>query len=879
MGDPEADLAREINAHLRLLEDKFTAQGMSRDDARAAAKRAFGGVEQTKEQQRDARSFRWLAGWSMDLKLGIRMLRKSPGLTAIALIALTVGIGGGAAFFEFSNDLVRGRLPFEGGERLVGIVTFDTRTAGVERRTTYEFFQWRGHLKLIEDVGAARLIEPNVTTLDGQTAPVSGAEVSASIFHAIPTPPLYGRTLSGEDERIGSTDVVVLGYDAWHRLLAANPAVIGTTVRLGNTVYEIVGVMPKGFGFPSTQSLWTPLRLDPADLERAAGPAITVFGKLAPGIAAAAAQGELDALAAAAPDAAVHAHLKPRIYPYIESTWADSGPDDGTFLYSLNLLFLGLIGICSANVATLVFARTMTRESEITVRSALGASRARIVSQMVAEALVLTGMAAVVGLAGAAALLRMVRDQWTVSMGPLPFWWDAQLEVETIVYVAFVVILASLLVGAVPALKATTGRMQGRLKTAGSTGGTRAFGRLWTGVTVGQVAFTVMFLTIVAGLTWSTSTTSSQYAGLQFPRDEYLSAMVEVADDGPKGQSYRVLRELQRRMASEPGVRAVTYASSLPAMGGDVFRPEFADGHVPPVATTRSGLLEVRSPRVASNYFDTFKQRIVAGRAFRDGEAGEGREVAIVDESFVRLVLAGRPAVGRLVRHRSRDAEGTPGPWHEIVGVVTDIAQDSSKPVAQTVIYRPLDSRSDWQHFLIVHTAGDAATAGGSLRRAAFAVDPDARLQDVKTLRQVMDEEVSTYRYLVSGYATVAAVALLLATAGIYALVSFTLSVRTREIGIRMALGAAPRRMLTNVLSRSLRQVGAGVVLGAILGVAFLAQGILDTQDFRLSMQTELTTVVTAGVAIFVILVAAVSCWVPLRRALRTDPTQALRAD
>jgi putative ABC transport system permease protein len=293
--------------------------------------------------------------------------------------------------------------------------------------------------------------------------------------------------------------------------------------------------------------------------------------------------------------------------------------------------------------------------------------------------------------------------------------------------------------------------------------------------------------------------------------------------------------------------------------------------------TPAGRVLDVRSPRVAANYFDTFNQRIVAGRGFTEGEASNGREVAIADESFVRLVLGGRSAVGQMVR--SSDRDGRPGPWHEIIGVVTDIVSSPSKPVTQTVLYRPLDARPDWLAFLLVRTGTNPAAMAGTLRRAAQGIDPESRLEDVKTLKQVADEEISTYGYLATGYAVVAAVVLLLASAGIYALVSFTLSVRTREIGIRIALGAAPARMIGAVLSRNLKLVGAGAAFGGTLGVLFLAQGVLDTSDLRLSTQTRLLTAFGGVVGIVVLVVAAASCWAPLRRALRIEPTQALRAE
>src|SRR5687767_8705828 len=248
-GKAEDDLGREIAAHLQLLEDEFIAQGMTREDAAYAARRAFGGVDQAKEHQRDVRSFRWLAGWPMDLKLGARMLVKSPGLTAIGVVALAIAIGAGAAFMEFTRDLLEPKLEVPGGERLVGIKVWNAERRREETRLIKDFDNWQANATQLKDLGGARGIGRDLTTPDGRIDAVRGVEISASAFRLIPTPPLMGRPLRAEDERPEAPDVVVIGHDVWIGRFQARSDVLGLTARLGSTDYTVVGVMPEGFGF------------------------------------------------------------------------------------------------------------------------------------------------------------------------------------------------------------------------------------------------------------------------------------------------------------------------------------------------------------------------------------------------------------------------------------------------------------------------------------------------------------------------------------------------------------------------------------------------------------------------------------------------------
>jgi hypothetical protein len=294
-GRAESELAREIDAHLRLLEDQHVENGMSRDEARYAAKRAFGGVEQAKELQRDERSFRWLAGWPMDLKLGARMLVRSPGLTVVAVVALAIAIGAGAAYREFTRDWTHPTLDVPGTEGLMGVQVWDMDRRKPEWQALADFAVWRHHATTIDNLGAAVGFVRAVVTEDGSTDVARGAEISAAAFEVLPTPPIIGRTLRAQDERPESPPVAVIGHELWQQRFSGDPDVLARSVRIGAVTHAIVGVMPTGFGFPINQNLWIPLKVEPGGLTRGTGPGvITMFGRLADGVRAGGGAGGAD---------------------------------------------------------------------------------------------------------------------------------------------------------------------------------------------------------------------------------------------------------------------------------------------------------------------------------------------------------------------------------------------------------------------------------------------------------------------------------------------------------------------------------------------------------------------------------------------------------
>lgn len=870
----EQDLGREIQAHLQLLEDQFVAQGMSRKDARYAARRAFGGVEQAKEHQRDARAFRWLAGWPMDLKLGVRMLARSPGLTVIAVLALATAIGAGAAYLEFVNDMVRPSLRFAGGDRIIGVRVWDAERSEPQAISGGDIAAWRG-AATVEDVGAYRPLRDHLTTGAGRVPPARSVEINAAAFRLFPVTPLMGRPLQAGDEQPAAAPVVVIGQDLWETHFDRDPAVVGRTVRIGPVVHTIVGVMRGEFAFPVNHNVWAPLKAQGSSGQRRAdddkfGQA---FGRLKPGMSADAARAELTAMLPAG-----DRQLRADVRPYVDSLLSAEASRASleAAVYSGNLVFVMLLAICGANIATLVFARTATREAEITVRTALGASRGRICAQLFAEALVLALVAAAVGLTLAGILGRWIGRIFIDATGqPLPFWRNEALSFTTIVYAIALAAFAALIVGVVPARKATGPQLQGRLREAGAAGSSLKFGGIWTGVIVTQVAVTVLFLSAVASIGWTTLRGRSD-ADVTFPRDHFLTAKMVLEEDaaGSAANGYQsAYSAVAARLRSEPGVMNVTYATEMPGTTFGQFRLDFATPEVAAGAIPHSSGLWSRSAAVGPDYFDTVGAPLLAGRLFTGAEIEGNRPVAIVDETFVRLILGGRSAVGLMVREQPAPAGGTPGPWHEIIGVVGDVTVNPRKRSYDAMLYRPRALGPATPAALLIRTRSAAAPLTPALQAAALSARQDARFAEVKTLERIAEEQALGERMLLRALAVAGAIALLLSTAAIYALVSFTLARRTREIGIRVALGAAPRGIITSTFSRVFLQVGAGIAVAFLPSVALLMRGGGDAGEM-----TGPGLPATLAVSAFVAAVALVSCALPLRRALRIDPMQALRS-
>ncbi len=512
-----------------------------------------------------------LNGLSLDLKLGFRMLAKYPGLTVIGGLAMAFGIWFGAVTFQMFGMITSGKLPLPDGDRIVKIENFDAKIVNEEDRVLYDYQLWRS-MRSITDIGAYRNANANLVDADGTALPVAAAEITASAFRIAPERPLLGRVLQESDERAGAAPVVLLGHDVWTKRFESDPQIVGRTVRMGNRIATVVGVMPEGFAFPMAHSLWMPLRTDVAVVQPRQSIEIKVFGRLAPGMTLENAQAELTTIGRrlAMEHPATHAQLEPQVLPYTQFSMKNN---EMTVVKALSYFFVVvLVLVVCSTVALLVFARTAARETELLVRSALGASRRRIVTQLFAESLVLAGVAAVVGLAAAQLTLTVYGEPYLLmayGIPRLPFWYDFTLSPTTIISALGLAVIGAVVAGVMPARKITRGLGTLRVGAAGSG---VSFGGVWTAVIVVQVALTVAFpsvLMLVRGesrrvAAYDFGFPEQEYLGVTLGVDGALEAAPTLDTASARARLGASLEMLRQRLEAEPGIAGVTFVDELP---------------------------------------------------------------------------------------------------------------------------------------------------------------------------------------------------------------------------------------------------------------------------------------------------------------------------
>ena len=830
---------------------------------------------------RIARVIRGLAGGdaapsALDLKLAARMLARSPGLTLVGGFGMAIGVALGAGAYAVINSYFYPELPLNEGNRVVALAKFNPLREYKDRQVLYDFLVWRREMRTVVDIGAFRTVRRNVISETGQAEPITLAEMTASGFRAARVPPLLGRVLIESDERPGAPEVVVIGYDVWQARFAGDPTVIGRAIRLGRTVHTIVGVMPTGFAFPVSHDYWIPLHLDPnATIAPGTGPELDVFGRLAPGATKQSAQAELamigKRIAAQGPPAL--AELRPRVVAYTDIFVNAEAQGEVTVYTMIRFLIAFLLVVVAMNVAVLVYARTVARTGEIAVRTALGATRGRIVAQLFAEALVLSGLSALVGLGIVAVSLRMF-DDVIASSGGVPFWIHSGISLGTVLYALALAALSAVIVGVIPALRATGAQLRETIGSMGS--GARArLGPTWTVLIIGQIAIAVAILPpalikgvrVVGEATRPAGFAAREYLSSRFLVERDADVAADSSRNAAASDSARLtVTTLLRRLASEPGVAGVTITNAKP---WDTYSARVeVDGGARPMR-------HVAVTTVDTSYFRLFGVRVLAGRDFTaaDEVLPPGDRPVIVNRSFVAEMLgSGRP-IGRRVRYLN---SGDKAPrWMTIVGVVEDFPVAAKTPgQANGMGVYNLTTPGEWaEGQLTIRLRGQTPeTFAPALRRIAASVDPMLQLSEVNSLDAFYREYARGAAQLALVVALVTGSVLLLSAAGIHALMSFTVNQRRREIGIRSALGASARRILTSVLARAARQLSVGVGVGLVVAVALdlLAGG-------EMLEGAGLLTVPATAVFMFVVgLIAAAG---PARRGLRVQPTEALRAE
>ena len=807
----------------------------------------------------------------LDVKLGVRMLVKHPGLTVVATVAVAFAIAVGTVGFEIARQVFWPAIPLPDGNAIVVLRNWnvaDNAPAAASRRD-YEL--WRDGLSTVADLSAVEVEERSIAVGAGPGQPETVAKVTASTFALTRVPALMGRTLLEADERAGAGPVVVVGHDFWKNRLDGAADAVGRVVRISGTPVTIVGVMPPGYGFPQRNAIWRPLHLD--RLPEASPSLSYVVGRLAPGHARedATVQAAAIGLRAATLFPETHGHVRLQVLSLPDAV-SDVSARAVVVLASINVFAVLLAALLCGNVAMLLFARAVTRERELLVRTAVGASRGRLTAQLFAEALLLCSVGAVAGLLVARSVLARAWSEFESQAGPLPFWIDTSLTPTTILYAVGMTLFAAAIAGVVPALKMTSRGVDRRLRAASSGGGGLQFGGVWSVVIVAQVALMTMLPVPLIGV----GADVAREAPAGFPAEAFLTATLAIDrhDDAAAGAEaveaaraarldarYRALAE---RLRQEPGVLGVTYADQMPLMRTRWRGIEMDPGPVAEHGRPCSACAGVVSgdPR----FFDVVGAPVIRGRALTAADAEHRTPAVLVNAFFVDHVLGGHHPIGRRVRFTSTREPGA-GPWHEIVGVVPDLGvSDNRSDYGRARIYQSALPGETGPLRVAIHVRGDPQDFAVRLRELAQATDPALRVIDPTPMPRLAESGSAFWLQLLVGFT---AVTLLVSLAGVYAVTAFAVARRTREIGVRVALGAQPLLVLATVFKRPFLQIALGIGIGAILALGLANNDLADVRldDFGMTAMFALST----------LLCCALACTVPTRRALRIQPTEALR--
>jgi putative ABC transport system permease protein len=886
----ESRMNAEFRFHIEMETDRLMRdKSLAPDEARRRALAAFGGVEKHKEALRDGRGLAWLSGISLDVKLGGRMLRKYPGLTLAGGLALAIAIGIGAGWYDVTSKFLAPTIPLPEGDRLVSIETRNVLTNEPEPRVVRDFLEWRHELRTVEGLGVFRTNTRSLTVDHAVPERLRVAELTAGAFATARVAPVLGRALLDSDAAPGAPSVILLGYDVWQRSLGGRHDVVGSVVKLGNTPATVIGVMPGGFGYPVNHDAWAPLPLRALYGALEGGP-VGVIGRLAPGVTLEQADAELRVLGerAAAALPATHVHLRPRVIRLGEA------PDfsDIARIAMSNLPGLLVLILACMNVGTLVYARTATREGEIAVRSALGASRARVIGQLFVEALVLASVPTAVGLIAANWAATWVIGKFNQSTGGVPFWITPGLKLSTMLYAGGLAVGGAAMLSLVPALKVTRARVQPHLANLGTGGATLRFGRVWTTAMITQVALTAM--AIPGAFESASEALRNMGIRAEFPSREYLTARLEL--DRPSSEEAasafadrqtRTYGELERRIAQEPGVVAVTFAEMAPGAlprgrgasveatpGGPVYDEQFLTAGVEP------------------GFFAAFDRPIVAGRPFHEGDRSPAARTIIVNETFARnfrrhagtaspigarvRYLASTERSGAAQMEPSAAAEASADKWFEIVGVVRDFGvTPDDEGRERPYVFHAASPGAVSPLVMSVRVRGNPAPLVARLPAIATGVNAGLSVQNAQPLDESIRERDASVLAQAGAVAGVTALVLLMSAMGIFSLMSVSVSRRTREIGLRAALGANPRHLLAEILSRAVVLMGSGITAGGALLLLFVALGGGPTG--RSKDDVVLFAGYLAVTAAVMLTACLVACIEPARRALRINPIDALR--
>ena len=868
----EQELAEEIEAHLDLLTQEHVRRGMSLEDARAAARRTFGGVEQVKESYREQRGLPFVETLAQDLRFGVRLLWRDRGFVLTAVLVLGLGIGVNNMLFTVLNaHTIRG-LPIDRADRVVYLSTRDDR--GNDRGVSYpDFEDIRAAAQSLSAV--AVFANAPVTVGDEGRAPerLQGTYVSANAFGLIGGQPILGRTFAPEDDRPGAPAVVILGSGAWQARYGGDRAILGRAIQMNGAPAILIGVLPERFGFPSTAAVWLPLSHMPGvATQKRDARTLSVLGRVRDVHTVEEARVEIesivDRLSREHPE--TNQGVRARVVPINERYLGRL--TDPAWLAFITAGFLVVLISC-ANVANLMLARSVHRTREIAIRASMGASRSRVVRQLLIEGGLLAALGGVLGLGLAMAGVRLFRR--AIPENILPYWMDYTLDARVFAALVVVSVATVLLFGLVPALHASKTDVNRVLRDGGRTGSGSRGARRWTAVFLtAEFALTIVLLSHVAlGLRLARTSLPSD---LVLDTNDVLTASITLPAEkyATPEQRAEFYRRLDERLSSMGNLSAVSVASTLPLRRATERRVEVAGR----VRANAEATPKVWTVGVGPGYFETLGLAVQRGRAFTRDDGLPGKRHAIVNERFAEMFLENEDPIGQRIAVYSSTAPAESSPaWFRIVGVAPAIRQ-RPRPDPDPLIYLPFRAAPPATGFILVRSQTEAEAAASVLRDELLALDANVPLYRVATMAQVIDEAEWNGRVSSALVYVITGVAFGLSMIGLYAVTAHSVAQRTQEIGVRMAIGAQPAKVRRLILARAMMQLAVGMLAGMFCVIAWekvfapSADSLPGPADPRLTDPQ-----VMVMVAVVLVVVAVAACLIPARRATRLDPVAALR--
>ena len=799
-----------------------------------------------------------------DLRYGLRMLTKNPGFTIVAVLAIALGIGANTTMFSCVNALLLRPFSFDNQDRLMTIFE-RVPEAGIKRSSVApgNFADWRDQSQAFEEMAAYNTRAFNITEGE-QPERIPGARVSPRFFAVLNIRAMRGRTFLDEEGQVGKNAVVLLKQSLWERRYGSDPDMVGRQIMIDGKAHTVIGILPKDFNFPVNGSeLWTPVAFEPKDAGDRNSHYLQIIGRLKPGFTKAQAQAEIDSISQRAQS------------QFPETNSGRSGLVEGLnesytrgsriYLTVLMVAVVFVLLIACANVANLLLVRSTSRQKEIAVRMALGGSRWRLIRQLLTESIVLAAIGGALGLLFSVWGIEAIKGGIPQGFNQfIPGWDKMRLDLDVLLFTFVVTLLTGAVFGLAPALQATRLNLNESLKESGkgtSSGASR--NRLRSLLVVAEVALSLVLL-VGAGL-MIRSFVEMLRADLGVKAQNVLTMEFSIPRLKYPDEQHRInfYTELVGRVRNVPGITEAAVANYVP-MGRSSSSSNFRIEGQPEPPKGKEPYADYRV--VTPRYFEAVGTPIHQGRAFTEQDKADTPKVVIINEQLARRYFPAGDALGKRLIISDED-----GPL-EIVGIAADIKNDDLDEEADMTAYRPFLQDPWWSMALLVRTNSEPTQLSAAIRNEVRAIDQEQPVYNIKTMEQIVDESISPKRLTMLMLAFFACGALILAAIGIYAVMSYSVTSRSHEIGIRMALGAQPRDILTMIIKQGLVLTLIGVGLG-LIGALALTRAMTEML-YGVKATDPLTF---GGIALLLSIVAFIACYVPARRATRVDPMVALR--